>query len=66
MASGRMGDVLSGLLGGLLAQGFTLDQAARVGMLLHAEAADRAAEAGERGMQATDLLPHLRELVNPR
>jgi len=65
MASGGMGDVLSGIVGGLLAQGFGLEQAARVGMLLHAEAADRAAEAGERGLQATDLLPHLRDLVNP-
>jgi len=65
MASGGMGDVLSGIVGGLLAQGFGLAQAMHVGMLLHAGAADSAAQAGERGMQATDLLPHLRDLVNP-
>jgi len=65
MASGGMGDVLSGVLGGLLAQGFELEEAARLGAVLHGEAADRAAEAGERGLQAMDLLPHLRELVNP-
>ncbi|MEH6357743.1 MAG: NAD(P)H-hydrate dehydratase [Pseudomonadales bacterium] len=66
MASGGMGDVLSGIVGGLLAQGFGLERVMHVGMLLHVEAADRAAQAGERGMQATDLLPHLRDLVNPK
>jgi len=65
MASGGMGDVLSGVLGGLLVQGFELEQAGRIGALLHGEAADRASESGERGMLATDLLSHLRELVNP-
>ncbi|MCF7980648.1 MAG: NAD(P)H-hydrate dehydratase [Pseudomonadales bacterium] len=65
MASGGMGDVLSGVLGGLLAQGFSLSKAARLGVSLHAAAADKAAQAGERGMLATDLLPHLRKLVNP-
>ena len=65
MASGGMGDVLSGILAGLLAQGFELEQATRLAVVLHAAAADRAAEAGERGMLATDLLPYLRELVNP-
>jgi len=65
MASGGMGDVLSGILGGLLAQGFSLGQAGRLGVSLHAAAADKAAQAGERGLLATDLLPHLRRLVNP-
>jgi len=65
MASGGMGDVLSGVLGGLLVQGFELESAGRLGAVLHGEAADRAAEAGERGMLATDLLPHLQFLVNP-
>ncbi|EGG99177.1 YjeF protein2C function unknown [gamma proteobacterium IMCC2047] len=65
MASGGMGDVLSGLLGGLLAQGFELEQAASIGAVLHSTAADQAAKKGERGMLATDLLPYLRELVNP-
>ena len=65
MASGGMGDVLSGILGGLLAQEFSLSQAAQLGVSLHAAAADKAAQAGERGMLATDLLPYLRQLVNP-
>ena len=66
MASGGMGAVLSGILGGLLAQGLTPPQAARAGVLAHALAADRAAADGERGLLATDLLPALRTLVNPR
>jgi hydroxyethylthiazole kinase-like uncharacterized protein yjeF len=65
MASGGMGDVLSGVLGGLLAQGLAPFQAAAVGVHVHAQAADLAAREGERGMLALDLMPHLRALVNP-
>jgi len=64
MASGGMGDVLAGLLGGLLAQGIPAFEAARLGVCLHAEAARQAAMTGERGMLASDLIPHLRTLVN--
>ncbi|MDF1796082.1 MAG: NAD(P)H-hydrate dehydratase [Coxiellaceae bacterium] len=67
MATAGMGDILSGILGGLLAQGLTLEQAASAGVWVHAHAADIAAEiGGERGMLATDVLAHLREVVNPR
>lgn len=67
MATGGMGDILSGMIGGLVAQGLTLPQAAKAGVLIHAMAADRAVEdgGGERGLLATDLLAHLRYLVNP-
>jgi NAD(P)H-hydrate epimerase len=64
MASGGMGDVLSGVLGALLAQGLGVADAACLGVCLHARAADEAAAAGERGLLATDLLPQLRALVN--
>jgi NAD(P)H-hydrate epimerase len=64
MASGGMGDVLTGVIAGLVAQGLSNDTAACLGVCLHAEAADRAATNGERGMLATDLMPHLRTLVN--
>lgn len=64
MASGGMGDVLSGVIGGLLAQGLEPAEAAAVGAWIHGAAADRAATRGERGLLALDLLPHLRELVN--
>jgi len=66
MACGGMGDALTGTIAGLLAQwpasGF---EAAAIGALLHAVAADRAAELdGERGLLASDLFPQLRRLVN--
>ncbi len=66
MASGGMGDVLSGVIGGLLAQSFNLQQAAELGVYSHAHAADLAAKQhGERGLLASDLMPYLRELMNP-
>ena len=65
MASGGMGDVLSGVIGALLAQGFYPGRAAKLGVLRHALAADGAAAGGERGLLASDLLPWLRRLVNP-
>ncbi len=65
MASGGMGDVLSGVLAGILAQGFELFEAAELSVSLHAAAADRASQSGQRGLLATDLLPHLRNLANP-
>lgn len=67
MASGGMGDVLSGVIGGLLAQHYSLSDAARLGVCIHAHSADKSAKLdGERGMLATDLMPWLRRLVNPR
>lgn len=66
MASGGMGDVLSGVIGGLLAQHFNLQQAAEYGVYLHALAADKAANlrGGERGLLASDLMPYLHQLIN--
>lgn len=66
MASGGMGDVLSGIIGGLLAQKLSLYDAACAGCVVHGATADRlAAEKGTRGMLATDLLPALYPYVNP-
>lgn len=62
MASGGMGDVLSGMLGALLAQGLAPGDAARLGVCLHAAAGEAAAADG-RGMLALDLLPHARRLL---
>ena len=66
MSTGGMGDVLTGVIAGLVAQGIDIETAAQVGVLIHARAADMAASFGERGMMATDLMPYLRELVNPK
>jgi ADP-dependent NAD(P)H-hydrate dehydratase / NAD(P)H-hydrate epimerase len=61
MASGGMGDVLSGVIAGLLGQGLSLKNAAQQGAYRHGEAADLAAEKdGERGLLASDLMPCLR------
>jgi NAD(P)H-hydrate epimerase len=65
MASGGMGDTLTGIIGGLMVQGFSPDSAAEMGVCLHAAAADAAARNGERGLMAGDLLPEIRRLVNP-
>jgi len=65
MATGGMGDVLSGILGALLAQGLSKEYALELGTCLHACAADIAAEqCGQRGLLASDLTPNLRLLMN--
>lgn len=65
MASGGMGDVLSGIIAALLAQGLSSFDAAALGGWLHSRAADLlAAERGERGMLATDILAPLQKLLN--
>jgi len=64
MASGGMGDVLSGVIGGLLAQNVPLECAASLGVYIHAYAGDCAAKEGERGLLASDLMPFLRKVVN--
>jgi len=66
MATAGMGDVLSGVIGGLMAQGISPSDAARLGVWLHATAGDLAAQKqGERGLLSSDLLPFLHQLANP-
>ena len=67
MATGGMGDVLTGVIGALLAQGLSAADAVRVAVCAHGEAGDRAAVAnGERGMLATDLSVYLQAILNFR
>ncbi len=63
MASGGMGDLLSGVIGGLLAQKLSLDLAAKLGVCVHAMAGDIAAQNGQRGIVATDLLLPIQQLI---
>lgn len=70
MASAGMGDVLSGVIGALLAQGMDGRQAAETGVLIHALAGDDAVTRGgrgtlARGTLASDLLEPIRQRVNP-
>ena len=67
MATPGMGDVLSGIIGALMAQGATAHLAAGIGVWCHAVAADLAgAAAGRLGMCASDLNPYLRKLRSGR
>ena len=60
LASAGTGDVLAGVITGLVAQGLPLFDAAAAGVYLHAAAGDMMrAELGDAGMTASDLLPVL-------
>ncbi|MBW3549798.1 MAG: NAD(P)H-hydrate dehydratase [Proteobacteria bacterium] len=66
MAVAGMGDVLTGVIAALRAQGLAAFDAASVGALLHAVAGDRAAaDGGMRGLLSGDLMPWLRHCANP-
>ena len=65
MATAGMGDVLSGIIGALVAQGLAHGRAAELGVWAHAKAADfDALHNGERGMLASDVLTSLRKVLN--
>lgn len=65
MAVGGMGDVLTGVIASLRAQGLSMSDAASAGALLHAVAGDRAAvEGGPIGLLPSDLMPWLRRCRN--
>lgn len=60
MASGGMGDVLTGIIVSLLGQGMSGYQGAVLGTFLHGLAGDLAAlEVGERSLLAGDVIRHL-------
>jgi NAD(P)H-hydrate epimerase len=60
MATGGTGDVLSGVVGALLAQGLPPASAARLGVWVHGRAGDSAAaDLGQTSMTARDLLDRL-------
>ena len=62
MATPGSGDVLTGILTGLLAQGYTAGEAAMLGVWLHAAAGDHAAEElTEECMLASDIVGHLKD-----
>ena len=60
MATGGSGDVLTGIVAGLLAQGYPPQDAAIVGVYLHGSAGNLAAnETSERSMIASDIVDHI-------
>ena len=66
MATAGSGDVLSGVVGAMLAQGLEPWEAAMCGVVAHASAGDLAAgQAGQRGMLASDITAFLPAVLNP-
>jgi NAD(P)H-hydrate epimerase len=64
MASGGTGDVLTGVIGSLLAQGYGPMQASCLAVYLHGLAGDLAAEEkGEAGMIAGDVIEKIPEAM---
>ncbi len=65
MASGGMGDVLTGIIVSLLGQGYSAWNACRLGVFIHGLAGDLVAmEQGEIGMTATDLMERIPAVLN--
>jgi ADP-dependent NAD(P)H-hydrate dehydratase / NAD(P)H-hydrate epimerase len=66
MATGGTGDVLTGMIGGLISQGEDILTALRVAVYLHGLAGDRVArEKGEKSLVATDLIEQIPQLLKP-
>jgi NAD(P)H-hydrate epimerase len=70
MASGGMGDVLTGLIAGFITQGFPVAAACHLGVYLHGAAADRQAmRKGPWGYLASDVIEgvpsEIRRLLEP-
>lgn len=64
MATAGAGDVLTGVIAALRAQGLDAQSAACTGVCLHAAAGDRAAQDGERGLLASDIIAALRPVLH--
>jgi len=64
MATGGSGDVLTGIIGGLLVQGFSALTAAKLGAYLHGAAADLAVQTkGEVSLIAGDILNNIPKTI---
>ncbi len=56
MASGGMGDVLTGMIAGFASQGFSIENAALAGVFIHGLCGDYLAEQAEFGFLASDMV----------
>jgi NAD(P)H-hydrate epimerase len=60
MASGGMGDVLTGMIGGFISQGYNILDSSILGVFIHGMSGDRVAEEkGELGLVATDVINNI-------
>jgi hydroxyethylthiazole kinase-like uncharacterized protein yjeF len=67
MASGGTGDVLTGMIGGLICQGFDILPSLQMSVYLHGWAGDEVArELGEKSLIATDIIKKLPALLQGR
>ena len=65
MATGGMGDVLTGIIAGLMAQGLSRAKAAALGVYIHGAAGDSAAEVlGMHGLLASDVLKAVPQAIS--
>ena len=65
MATGGSGDVLAGMIGGLLVQGMEPFAAAKLGVFLHGLAGDvQALKKGYHSMMASDLLEGIADVLS--
>jgi NAD(P)H-hydrate epimerase len=65
LASGGTGDVLAGIIGGLIAQGSDTYSAAVTGVYIHAAAGRRISQRlGDSGLLASDLLPEIPRVMH--
>ena len=65
MGTAGMGDALTGIIGSLLAQGYSPEKAVIYGTFIHGETADQLAlNVGELGWNATDLIALLPKVIN--
>jgi ADP-dependent NAD(P)H-hydrate dehydratase / NAD(P)H-hydrate epimerase len=65
MASGGMGDTLTGMIAGFLGQGYPAFEAACLGVYIHGEAGDQSfrGSRASRGLLASDLLEHIPQVI---
>jgi hydroxyethylthiazole kinase-like uncharacterized protein yjeF len=67
MASGGTGDVLTGMIGGFICQGFDILPSLQMAVYLHGLAGDKmAGELGEKSLIATDIIEKIPDLLQGR
>jgi NAD(P)H-hydrate epimerase len=67
MASGGTGDVLTGMIGGLICQGFEILPSLQISVFIHGMAGDEGVqEVGEKSLIATDIIEKIPALLKRR
>ena len=64
MATAGSGDVLTGIILSILSQGFSIEESAKIGVLIHAIAGDCAKEEfGEKSLIASDIINNIYKAI---